>query len=266
MKYLLSLGVALSSLCGSFSPSLAADDIEIKLSTGFDYSKGDYGDVDDTEIWYFPATAKASMGDWSAKLTVPYLRIKGPGVVVGGGGGGVQQTSRTIVTTESGLGDVVGSLTYTIDFEPYETYVDLTGKVKFPTADEDEGLGTGETDYTASVDVTKMIGDAYVFGGVGRKFVGESQRFELDDIWMANFGGGYQITPKTGIGASYDFRQASGSGENPSEATAFVSYKLTDHVNVQAYGVVGFSDGSPDSGVGLQIGYTFSPRGSSSAE
>ena len=259
MKSPFALGFAFLSMSVSPHPAFAEGGAQVKLSTGVDYSRGDYGDVDDTEIWYFPATAKASMGDWSAKVTVPYLRIKGPGVVVGGGGGGVQQSARTHVKTETGLGDVVGSLTYTYDFESFETYVDFTGKVKFPTADEDKGLGTGETDYTASVDVTRMIGEGYLFGGVGRKFVGESERFELDDIWLANIGGGYQMTSKAGVGVSYDFREAAGSGEDPSEASAFLTYKLTDTINIQAYGVVGFSEGSPDGGAGLQIGYAFNP-------
>lgn len=238
----------------------SADDLKVKLSTGFDYSTGDYGDTQDTNILYIPFTTKATKGNWTAKLTVPYLEIEGPGAVVGSGDISVQQNGGNIVTTESGLGDVVAGLTYTFDLEQYDTYVDVISKVKIPTADEDKGLGTGETDFTFAVDVTKIFGQAYVFGGVGRKFVGDKNQFQLDDIFLFNIGGGYQMTKKTGVGASYDFREAAGSGEDPSEITIYAVHKITNDISLQGYGVIGFSNGSPDTGIGVQIGYRFDPR------
>jgi len=251
------LSILLGALCVPFTSAIANDDVKVKVSTGFDYSKGDYGHSQDTEIWYYPITAKATSGNWTAKVTVPYIRIKGPGAVVGGGGGGVIQSGTSNVTTESGLGDIVAGLTYTYDLRQYDALIDLTGKVKLPTANENRGLGTGEADYTAKVDVTKFLGKAYLFAGAGRKFVGSSTQFQLNDIWLANVGTGYQISPKTGIGISYDYREAAGTGKNPSEATAYLTYKLTPDLSLQAYGVAGFSDGSPNKGIGMQIGYKF---------
>ena len=238
------------------------DDLEIrtKISTGFDYSKGDYGDTIDTEVWYFPISARADIGDnWSLGLTVPYLIISGPGTVVGGEGLTVVNATRTVKTTEEGLGDISASLTYTFEFEENDTYLDLGGKIKFPTADEDKGLGTGETDYTVNLDLTKMFDQAYVFAGVGRKFYGTNEDLDLDDVWMYNIGAGYQFTSDIGAGVSYDYREAAGSGDDSSDATIYLTYKLTDDVSLQTYGVVGFSDGSPDGGIGSQISYKFPP-------
>lgn len=239
---------------------LKADDaLEIKFSSGFDYSIGDYGDTEDTEIWYHPFTTRLSTGNWSARVTVPYLRIKGSGLVVGGGDNVIQQTNPDTVTTEEGLGDVVASLTYTLEDETYDTYYDFTGKVKIPTADEDKSLGTGEFDYTLSFDVTKLFSQSYIFAGVGYKFSGENEDFQLDDVWIVNVGAGIQMTPKTGLGVSYDYREAAGSGEDPRDATLFMTHKLTDNLSLQAYGVTGFSDGSAEQAFGLQIGYKFTP-------
>lgn len=255
--------LTLSASLLALSPAAAyaddASDVKFKLSTGVDYSTGDYGDTEDTEIWYAPVTGKIVAGNLSASLTVPYLRIKGPGAVIGGGGGSVVQSSSSTVTTESGLGDVVAGLTYTVDLDNIGAYVDLTGKVKFPTADEDKGLGTGEFDYTTRAELTKTLGDAYVSGGVGYKFVGSNDNLDLDNTWSFTTGAGYQLTPEFSFGASYDYSQAAGSGDDPSEATAYANYKLTPDVNVQAYTVAGFSDGSPDNAVGVQIGYKFKP-------
>src|SRR3546814_6362082 len=52
--------------------------------------------------------------------------------------------------------------------------LDLTGKVKFGTADEDEGLGTGQEDYSGLLDAYQQFGEWTVFGGVGYTTFGDS--------------------------------------------------------------------------------------------
>ena len=248
-----------------------AEEMKVKFSTGADYSSGDYGRATETQTWYFPANVKVTDGNWSAKVTVPYLQIKGPAGVLGGGdsvvicddnsgsgkGNGCPVVGPNTITTRSGLGDIIGALTYTIDLKDYDFYLDLTGKIKVPTADEDKGLGTGEIDYTARMDATKMFGSTYIFGGFGRRFVGSNAQLQFDDIWLFNAGAGYQVTKKFGIGASYDFRESPSNAEDPSEATAYLTYKITDSVKAMLYRVIGFSDGSPDESTGIQISYNF---------
>ena len=245
------------------------EELKIKVSAGFDYSSGDYGQSQDTEISYFPVIAKATYGNWTGSLTIPYLRITGPGTVIGGvvicrDISGKEDDCSVVnpgatVTTQSGLGDIIGALTYTIDIEKHDVFLDFTGKIKLPTADEDKGLGTGETDYSIQMDATKMFGSAYVFGGVGRKFVGSPSQFPLDDIWLLNLGGGYQVNRKFGVGASYDFRESSTTTADPSEVTGYLTYKISDSVTAMFYGLIGLSDGSPNESVGLQFSYKFDP-------
>lgn len=262
-RFLILVLIAASGLMFG-KPALAQEDVKVKISTGFDFSTGDYGQVESTEIWYLPVTTKATFGDWTAKLTIPYLRIRGPGVVIGGGDSIVDDDDDDIVagaakpvTTESGLGDIIAALVYTIDLQDHDIFLDFTGKLKLPTADEDKGLGTGEADFTFQVDATKMFGSVYIFGGLGRKFVGSSAALPLDDIWLFNIGAGNQITKEFGFGASYDFRQSATSSADPSELTGYLTYKFTDSVSTMLYTVVGLSNGSPDAGVGLQLSYKF---------
>ena len=246
------------------------EEVKVKISAGFESSTGDYGqEAVSTDIWYFPVVTKATYRNWTARLTVPYMRIKGPGTVIGGvvvcrDISGKEDDCSVVnpgstVTTESGLGDIIGALTYTIDIEKHDIFLDFTGKIKFPTADEDKRLGTGETDYEIRMDSTKIFGSAYIFGGVGRRFVGSPSQFQLDDIWLLNAGGGYQVNRKFGVGASYDFRESSSTTDDPSEATGYLTYKVTDSVTAMLYGLIGFSDGSPDTGAGLQFSYKFEP-------
>jgi len=51
---------------------------QISVSTGFDYSRGDYGESADTEIWYVPFGLKVEHDPWILRVTVPYLRIRAP--------------------------------------------------------------------------------------------------------------------------------------------------------------------------------------------
>ena len=231
--------------------------IKYKLTTGADYSRGDYGDTQDTEVWYVPVTGKAQYENWTAKVTVPWLRIKGPGAIVGSGDGSVTQTGGAAVTTEEGMGDIVAALMYTFDFEKIATSLDVTGKVKLPTADEDKGLGTGETDYTLGAEITKTIDKANISAALSRKFVGSNATLNLHDVWIASVGAGYKLTPDLDVGVSYDWRQSASNGEQPRDATLYASYKLTPQVNLQVYGVTGFSDASADTGGGMMIGYKF---------
>lgn len=234
-----------------------AEPVRYKITTGLDYSKGDFGDTQDTEMWYAPVTMRAQYKNWTAKVTVPYLRIKGPGAVVGSGDTSVTSAGGAPVTTEEGLGDIVASLMYTYDLDAYDLSFDFTGKVKFPTGDEDKGLSTGERDYTLATEVTKTIGKAYVSANVGHKFVGSNDTLNLHDIWIAGVGAGYKLSDKWDTGVSYDWRQSASNGTQPRDATLYFNYKITKQTNIQAYAVKGFSDASADLGGGLMVGYKF---------
>ena len=235
----------------------AADGLKVKVSTGADYSVGSYGQSMDTEILYLPFISKFEYGNWTAKVTVPWLRISGPSSVLGGGDAGVVVSgSGTTKTTQSGLGDIVTGLTYDIAL-PETTFLDLTGKVKAPSGSFSKGLGTGEADYTLQADVTKMFGPLAVFGGAGYKFVGTNSTLNLHNSTLLNAGFGYDVLPNLNAGATYDWRQSPSRTANPSEATIYVNYKITKKVNVQLYADKGFSNGSADHGFGFMAGYKF---------
>lgn len=246
--------------------SSVADKYKITLMTSYNYSIGDYGQAKDTKITYVPVTAKVKRDYWTAKLTVPYIRIEGPGVVVGGEDTAVTGAAQP-VGTEDGLGDILTSLSYAHPLGTQGTFGDITGKIKFPTADEDRNLGTGEFDYTLQLGVTQMIGDAFLTGSAGRKFNGSSARFNLDDVWKTSAGAGYKFTPELTVGVNYDWREASTrTGANYSHAIGFATYKITDNWETQAYAGTGFTDASPNFSTGLQISYKFDSFGSPSED
>lgn len=247
-----------------------------KFSSGLDYSSGKYGGDEDTDITYIPFSGSYQTGAWTAKVTVPWIRIKGPGGVVGGGdgvvvirpkngngnGNGPTTTTTTATTgqstsTESGLGDVWASLKYEMQSFPTDIgYLDLTAKIKIPTADEDDGLGTGETDYTLQADYAKSMGRLTPLLTVAYKIKGDPSGIDLDDVWYLSAGANWRLGSHLNVGASLDFQEASSDGADDAlELFAYLSYKVSEVWSLTPYVYFGFTDGSPDEGLGVSVNY-----------
>ncbi|MEJ2381511.1 MAG: hypothetical protein P8076_10080 [Gammaproteobacteria bacterium] len=225
----------------------------LMLTTGIDYSTGKYGGSQSTDITFIPVVAKYESRRWVYKLTVPYIRITGPGNVIPDVG---QVTGGTAPRrTDSGLGDIVASATYSVySSRETQTLVDLTGKVKFATADEKKGLGTGKNDYAFQADVYKLMGELTPFATLGYKVLGNPSGYRLNNVWYGSLGAAYRFSRVTSGGLILDLRERSSAAGSPHrELTAFVSRKLTPDWKLQGYVVKGFADGSPDWGVGAMI-------------
>jgi hypothetical protein len=244
--------------------SANAQDWRFKLGIGGDYSTGDYGTGQAVNIWSVPIMANAETGRWNLGFKVPYISITSAGDVVGGTDGAVVTKKKKIVgstarTTESGLGDMVGSVGYAVlagnDGMPL---LELTGKVKFPTASESNSLGTGEFDYTAQLDLSQAFGKVTPFGTIGYRIMGEPSGVDLDNIFFATVGAGYTFNRRVSAGLALDYSQATTSGADDAvEVSPYVSWDVTDRWGLLFYGLLGLSDGSPDSGGGVQITATF---------
>ena len=241
-----------------------ADDNHFKITAGGSTAPGTIGGTESIDEWYFPITGKYIAGRYVVRLTIPYLRLTAPSgttLVSGGQAGEVITTDSGSRTTEAGLGDIIAGLTYQDLFNTElssDIALDLTGKIKFGTADENKGLGTGENDYTIQADLFKFYHRFTPYGTLGYKFRGDPSGIDLDNVWFGIIGGRYDISPNLGGGLDYYYREASFPGASEQqELTAHFSYRLTRNQRLQVYGFRGFSDGSPDWGGGVMI--TFRP-------
>lgn len=225
---------------------------ETSVSVGIDYSTGDYGESDDTDITYIPFTGKYETDGWIAKITIPYIRITGPATVlpdVGRVGGEAPRR------TESGLGDIIIALTREA-YASQNLLLDVTGKVKLATADEDDGLGTGENDYSLQLDGYMPVERATAFSTLGYRIMGDAPGTDLDNVFFGSLGFSYPVSDTLSSGAILDLREESSpQGDPRSELMVFASNKLTPDWNVQGYLVRGFTDGSPDWALGLVVVY-----------
>lgn len=243
-----------SPLAFMSGPAHAEDYVQFGL--GVDYSSGDYGNAQDTEILAVPLSIKVKRGDFFVRASIPYLHIKGPGSVVAGDNGAVPGAPPGPVTSNDGIGDLSLMAGYSLPLTD-RTYLDLSGRVKVPTASESKNLGTGTTDFTAEAALTQQFGQFSLSARGGRRFNGSSARFPLRDVWQAGAGAYYQVGAMT-LGLDYDWREASlSTASERSELTGSLTYKLTSQVRLQGYGYTGFTNGSPDVGGGLQLLYRF---------
>ena len=247
--------VAAACTLAMAASSASAEDY-LQVGAGVDYSSGDYGDVADTEILALPVSVKYNTGNFYVRASLPYVHVKGPGSVVPGDGGAVPGGPSGAVRSRSGIGDLSLSAGYTLPLAE-RTYLDLTARVKVPTASEAKGLGTGTTDITAEAALTQQLGQLSLSARGGRRFNGSSTLFPLRDVWQAGAGAYYQTGNLT-LGLDYDWREGSlSTAADRSEMTGSATFKLSRQVRVQAYGYTGFTNGSPDAGGGLQLFYRF---------
>jgi hypothetical protein len=242
-----------------------AADGELSLGAGLHYSTGTYGTSTRTDIVSIPLLARYDTGPWTFRLTVPYLIIDGPSNVIPGLGdvnnkGTTRGRGRGGVNEQvSGLGDTVGSATYTAYYDRSSMLgLDLTGRVKLPTGDEDKGLGTGSIDESVQADLYKTWDRVTLFGDVGYTFFGHSDVYQLQNA--ANYGVGFstKMNATDSVGLSLDARQAVTPGGPPQrELTAFWNRHVEKQGRLQAYVLFGLANGSPDWGVGISAGRVF---------
>jgi hypothetical protein len=230
-------------------------DTTFSLSAGVDVTSGTYGGDEDIEDTYVPITATADYGRVAFRLTVPYLSVRAPeGTIFDPDGVPLPGTGAMI--TESGLGDVIGSATiYDVIYsERLDLAMDLTGKIKFGTADVDKGLGTGESDLSVQADFYKFMDQFTLVSSVGYKFRGDPEGMDLDNVLMASVGGTYKFTPDVSGGLFFDYRESAISeSDSVQELSGFVSRRITDEWRLQLYALTGFTDSSPDWGGGIHI-------------
>jgi len=251
--------ITFAALCCAVLPLARAADGTVSVGTGFNYTSGRYGTATTTDITSIPFLLKYESADWTLRLTLPYLYVKGGTAVIPGVGDARNSNPRTRTTAVEGLGDVVASATYAAYYDSAAALgIDLTGKVKFGTADRDKGLGTGENDYAAQVDVYKGLGRFSVFGGLGYTVLGSSPYLSLRNVFNLSVGASYKLSDLTTVGLAYDARERVTATSGPmSEAMAYVSHKLDKHWKSQFYLLKGFESGSPEWGGGANVSYAF---------
>jgi hypothetical protein len=226
----------------------------LSVSTGVDYSTGDYGFAGDTKIFVAPVSVRATTGAFAFSAAVPYLRITGSSGVVVGPEGQPLPGLGTAGGDRKGIGDLSFGGTYTLRPETLDGLeVGLGARVKLPTSADHLRLGTGKTDYKLSADLSYALADFIPFLTLGYRVMGDPQGVVLRDGPTASLGVSAPLG-KSVLILSYDYARAvSALAEDSQEIFGGVSVPVTDSVSITGYGIAGLSDGSPDVGLGILL-------------
>ncbi|MES1146755.1 MAG: hypothetical protein ABUL52_00005 [Solimonas sp.] len=256
------IGIALMALV----PVVHAE-TKVQLATGADYSSGDFGSTTKTNVLLAPIGAKISNGNWTFRVSVPYVSISGPSNVTvviedsGGGsnsgsetdsgressgssssssssgsdddggssGGGTTATTVVRDRTVSGIGDTTLSATYSFNsIADSPAYIDVIGRVRLPTGDEVKGTGTGATDYIAQTEAGFDAKAGGMYLTGGRRFLGSTKLLKRVSGWQAGAGAWVNMGNSVVLGTYYDWRQASTlNSPDPSEVGAYLTLKLS---------------------------------------
>jgi hypothetical protein len=236
-----------------------------EVAAGYDYSTGDYGQDVTTEIEYLPVSLAYTEGVWRVELIVPYIRVTGNGTVVpgtggpavfddfGGGAFGSGGGSSTTSVSNSGPGDVIARVGYA--FLPADgSFYELTGRVKFGTADEDDGLGTGENDYAIQFDGVIGTGSVSPYFTLGYLVTGDSSDFTYRDVPYASLGLMFRTGAGNSAGLGYDYRRATLRGSDDQHmASAFFGWRFSSGVSASVSALAGLSDSTPDYGASVKL-------------
>lgn len=233
-----------------------AEDSGFSAGVGVEYTTGNYGGETSIDEVYIPINFAYDARRVSVRLTVPYLSVQAPEGTVVEGPDGEQIIGEGPVTTEGGIGDVIAALTVydVLSLDDGGFVMDLTGEVKFGTADEDKGLGTGQTDYSVQADVFRFLGRFTAIGSAGYMFRGDPADVDLENAFFAAAGGAWSVSERTRLGIFYDYQEASVSGNDAmQELAATFSSRPGENSWLSGYVTTGFSDSSPDWGVGISF-------------
>ncbi|MDX1764284.1 MAG: transporter, partial [bacterium] len=179
------------------TPDGVCRDYRYGLGTGLSYTSGDYGFKDDEELFYIPLIFNAYLSDrFRGTVVLPWVHQSST-KLISAGGSFYRITGRNIREvggSRSGLGDLLllGEYDALIETRDRPAVV-MGGKLKLPTASEDKGLGTGEVDVGATVEVGKTVHQLYYYGRLGYTFIGEPSRADFDDPFLYEAGIGYEV-------------------------------------------------------------------------
>jgi hypothetical protein len=149
---------------------------------------------------------------------------------------------------QSGLGDTILEAGYIYRAKDNDFKLFPSVSIKLPTANEDDGLGTGESDLGVFLDGQKNCGPIVCTAGVGYIFIGEPAGMDLNNILQLT-AGVYKGFQKAGLSTYVQYNSAMIDGRtDPVKFGAEWFYLMNLNTTFYVNGVVGLTDTAPDYG------------------
>lgn len=233
-------------------------EVRLSLATGVDYSSGEYGTEDTTEVISAPFGVRLTVDDWTFRASSSYIYVTGPADI--SENGEVGEASGVVVRdgADRGFGDTTVSVERAFRrMGGSDLYAEVGASARLPSGDEEKGLGTGAVDYAVSTEfgISNDYGGAYVTAGY--RFLGQRDTGpERQDGTQAGIGAWLPVGNRMRVGAFGNWREASVDGnDDPAVAGAYVSYRVAERLRVTFTASGGLSDSSPDYMAGVRFNW-----------
>ncbi len=240
----------LASVTLLVTPAEAESGVFWQAATGFDYSVGKYGGASDTTVLSIPFAFALQSERLRLQATIPYLDVRGPGILAGG----VVVRGNRPVTTRTGLGDLNLGAAWLLKRDSADIpAIQLAGDIKVPTAGNN--LGTGQFDYAGKVNLYHALTPRMaIFGSIGYQWLTSFRGIRLESGTLASAGINFKATTGTsvGISASYRAEYYRGLGDLLSLAP-YISWNFASNWRLSTYGVLGVTRASPSFGAGFRL-------------
>lgn len=263
------------------------------------YSRGNFGTGTTSTFFYAPLSIRRLFRDGDVTLIVPFVTATTDGRTTfvggtatrvddssnsgsGGGGGGtsddggcsgknsdVSGKNRTCGTTTrtagqkvttSGLGDIIlRGRYYVVEERDYMPLIAVTGRVKMPTASASQGLGTGELDYGAGIEMSKMLGNSWItFVDGGYNIIGDPDGLNFQNQYWYDVGAGYYFT-KDLLASVYfeEYRAIVPGFVNARDVFFALNYTASAAWRFTGGVTLGLSNGAPDQAFTVGASYRF---------
>lgn len=255
------------------------------------YSSGNFGTNSTSTFVYAPWSIRRLFRDGDVTLVVPFVSASTDGrtTLVGGnptqvdnsdpgeppdqeepeacdnsgpGNNNSCLTGRTAGQTvrTAGLGDVLlRGRYYAVEEKEFVPLIALTARMKFPTANERQGLGTGQFDHGYGIELSKMLGQSWItFLDGGYNFLGNPNGLVLRDQYWYDVGVGYYLTRDFLASVYFEEYRAPRAGRvNIRDFYFAFNYKFSDEWRFNGGIAVGVSNGAPDHVFSMGTSYRF---------
>lgn len=231
---------AVFSLVIMITPLTASAEGRGYLDISGGYKTGDFGTPTRSNLYYLAPALGYVAPRYDVSVTVPYLSLT--------------NETGTVSTTESGIGDIIlrgGRVLVPEGESGLSLYGSLA--VKLPTADENRGLGAGETDYGAFFSLHQRLEKIKLSFMGGYIKVGDTPSFNYNDIYLYGIGAS-KAFGRSDLYASLEGRRSTVPGaDNPLELNFGFFHLLSKDYSLKGNTFFGLTDGSPDFGIDFGI-------------
>ncbi len=236
---------------GAFLLARTQTSASLTVETGLEYGSGRYGTGARSSYVQAPTQLTWTVDRWSAELTLAYLVLWIPagdlaidGSIVAASKPHAASAPRRV----SGPGDVVAALMHSWPgAESSDPTYRVRGEVKFGTAAERRGLGTGRNDYSLQIERLQTAGPWSLDVLAEHAWVGRIDALALRDTWSASLDLDYDLTGADSIGVTYSAQSPlARTLHSASDLAAHWQHALGDTAGVRASFSKGLSNASPD--------------------